>query len=99
MFWQMASMWQLSVPSTHSSTSARGEAGGSDGESRGEVSPISPWEPSLEVMKPSSPPAFQPAHEAERLEGTTLPLCSLVALLHPALTQRLMGSLWDTVSR
>lgn len=42
MFWQMASMWQLSVPSTHSSTSARGEAGGSDGESPGGSSPRLP---------------------------------------------------------
>ena len=76
----------------------KGRGGGSDGESRGAALPVSPREPLPEAMKPSSPPAFQPAHEPERLEGATLLLCSLVASPHPAMMQRVMGSLWDTVS-
>lgn len=89
MFWQMASMWQLSVPSTHSSTSARREAGERWAELGQRWAEQGQWN--------QEPPALQPSCEPEGLGAETPLLCSFTAPLHTALMQLVMGLLWDTV--
>lgn len=89
MFWQMASMWQLSVPSTHSSTSARRDAGERWAELGQRWAEQGQWN--------QEPPSLQPSCEPEGLGAETPLLCSFTAPLHTALMQLVMGSLWDTV--